>query len=244
MLAESGLELVKERTKFLCTKYLHKIYSNSELSAYQTLKRLKNKVIAKKTEKKFEKRLLYQCIRDTVPDLQLLMSNNNYIIYKYDHKILNSAVEVNFKLGHDLKSSKDPNKLLQDSLNPKACTIYTDGSKSSNSRSVGSDCFSQQTGYQITQSIDKRASVFTAECVALLEAVKLAQTLNSPDTIILSDSLSALLALNTSNFNIRSNPYIIEIKKKFMNSKINPRVSKTLNFTGYRRTKGYWEMNT
>ena len=93
-----------------------------------------------------------------------------------------------------------------------AYAIYTDGSKSTDSVSTGSACYCPYLNESIAISTVKFASIFTAECIAINEAVKLALTRPNENADIFSDSLSALQALQNSQLSIKINPYILEIK--------------------------------
>ena len=67
----------------------------------------------------------------------------------------------------------NPNQLLNDVLSQENadCVWYTDGSKCTSSPSVGTACYSPDTDTIVTRSLDKRASIYIAERVALLDAV-------------------------------------------------------------------------
>lgn len=65
----------------------------------------------------------------------------------------------------------------------------------------------------ISRSIDGRASIFTAESVAVLDAAKMASRSADRNVLVVSDSLSALLTLSSKSFGVDSNPYILEIKR-------------------------------
>ena len=83
--------------------------------------------------------------------------------------------------------------------------IFTDGSKSSDSSSVGTACIL----YYIN------ISIFTAQCIGLYDALSIAtQNLNSSN-IIFTDSLSALDSLHNPKISVKTNPFIFKIKKKY-----------------------------
>lgn len=66
----------------------------------------------------------------------------------------------------------------------------------------------------IVRSIDKVASIFTAECLAINDALDIALEHPNQGCFIFSDSLSALLSLKKSNNNVKANPYLLEIREK------------------------------
>ena len=63
-----------------------------------------------------------------------------------------------------------------------------------------------------------QCSIFSAEAIAIYEALEFIYSSNVDTSIILSDSLSVLTSLGSSNIlNIKINPYIIKIKKLLHN---------------------------
>ena len=49
-------------------------------------------------------------------------------------------------------------------------TIYIDGSKKSGNSAVGSACICPELNFSSLKAINKNASVYTAECIALNDA--------------------------------------------------------------------------
>ena len=99
-----------------------------------------------------------------------------------------------------------------------AINIFTDGSKNPETLSVGLAAVCPQLKIAISKSISSKASIFTAECLALSTAVDIAlQIVEKTQNKIIniySDSLSSILSLGSPNFTVKSNPYLFEIKKK------------------------------
>lgn len=93
-------------------------------------------------------------------------------------------------------------------------TIFTDASKLSPLGCVGYGVFHAQ--YDIVQKIKSppESSVFTGECLALLEAIKYILLFKLSRTVIFSDARSALQALLSNPFSSKNHNIIIfEIKK-------------------------------
>lgn len=59
----------------------------------------------------------------------------------------------------------------------------------------------------------KLAYVFTAEYIAIEDAVDFALNNNNRNFLIFSDALSVLLSLASMKINIRTNPYILNVNK-------------------------------
>lgn len=140
----------------------------------------------------------------------------NYNIYRYDYDTLTTRIPVNTELGKKIQSSTYPEKCFNDFLKTiDAYCIYTDGSKKTDNSCVGSACFCDDLNIIKTKSIEKQASVCTAECIALNDALDIALENKHHNVCIFSDSLSALQVLKSPNIDIKINNNILEILKKY-----------------------------
>ena len=92
--------------------------------------------------------------------------------------------------------------------------IFTDGSKSFNSVSVGCASVSLNPRNVTSKSIKKIASIFSAECIAIIDALDIALNYTEQNIMILSDSLSVLSCLKNNRNNTKTNPYIYILKQK------------------------------
>ena len=107
------------------------------------------------------------------------------------------------------------NSLIKDKYETQGeISIYTDGSKIPFSISVGSDCYCPRLNIRKTRSISSLVSIFTAECIAINDAMQIAIDNKIYNFNIFTDSLSALQSLNIPCISIKTNPYIFEIKQK------------------------------
>ena len=68
---------------------------------------------------------------------------------------------------------------------------------------------------EIKESLNRPASVYTAECLALLHALNIVFINLNSKFIIFSDYLSSLQSLKSTKTSITTNPYILQIKKKY-----------------------------
>lgn len=120
------------------------------------------------------------------------------------------------ELGSKLKRTENADSTLNNFLsNSESYRIYTDGSKVAGSNSVGSACICRELNISIKRSIPITASVFTAECIALNDALDISLRNTENNIQIFTDSLSALLCLQNPKIDIKTNFYINEIKKKY-----------------------------
>ncbi|KAL7287517.1 hypothetical protein TKK_0018349 [Trichogramma kaykai] len=126
-------------------------------------------------------------------------------------------LEVNLNLGRKMQQSSTPNARLDHYINSGQFTaIYTDASKSKDSPSVGYAYYCEDTQFEDKTSVSNLTSVYTAECAAINAALDYILQFNQKRFLVISDSHSALTSLNTVNLNIKTNPYIYEIKRKFL----------------------------
>ena len=80
--------------------------------------------------------------------------------------------------------------------------------------SVGSACYCKQLKIQISEILNNLTSIYTAECIAINNALKIALENQQFNIVIVSDSLSALEALQHPKFTVKTNYYILEIRRK------------------------------
>ena len=92
--------------------------------------------------------------------------------------------------------------------------IFTDGSKSVNSVSVGCASVSLNPRNVTSNSIKNIASIFTAECITLIDALDIVLNYTEQNIIILSDSLSVLSCLKNNSNDTKTNLYIYILKQK------------------------------
>ena len=231
LIAESKMLFIEDRAKSLCYNYINKIISNKELLIHDTLIRTSKNI--DNIHNINNSRLLIQCIKSIKYTFPQIISRNKYTTYAYDYHTHTSNIDVNTDFGLSIKKNKDPNEQIKNLIEKEnAYAIYTDGSKSEYSNSVGCACILANSNTTIMKSINKQASVTTAESIAINCAVDHALTLTNKNVIIFSDSLSVLTSLKNAKFNIKTNPYILEIRKKTLEFN-----AKTLNNSNI---KFYW----
>ena len=214
LLAEAKLTTIFDRAILLGECYISKILSNIGLPAHNlTQKHFKS---LKKIDN--PKLPLDICIKG-ISNYANVHKKNKYPIFEKDFDVLFTKIPFNTELGLSLKKSKNPTVIFEEFLNKSTATaIYTDGSKMTNSISVGSACFCPSLQVQELRSFDKRTSVYFAECSALNDAFTLALTHKNLKFFIFSDSLSSLQALNSAKASVKTNQFILDIKEKYLAS--------------------------
>lgn len=118
-------------------------------------------------------------------------------------------------MGKKLLLSSNPNELFQDiNKDNNDLKIFTDGSKNLLSKAVGTACICPELDIKIFRSISKFASIFTAESIAVYDAVSIASENSNRFFHIYTDSLSVLYALCSQKINVNTNHYVLKIKEK------------------------------
>lgn len=222
VLAESKVQTIKERTKFLCMGYLCKVISNCNHPVFKAIHSLKDKSTNSTT-------ILRECI---VNILQLnIRPFKNFSIFTYDYDTVVMSVNINTELGIQMNEAADPNAIIIEYLRSKnSHALYTDGSKNSElNSSVGSSCYYADLNIKSGSSLPTNTSIFTAECFAIFKALQLIHKSQHTHFTVVSDSLSALQSLASRRLSVRNNYHILKIKKLYCNIlKGNPH--KTINF--------------
>ena len=142
---------------------------------------------------------------------------DNLSIYCYDYKTITTSVPIDIELGKTLKKSKNPISTFTEFLKTTdGCNIYTDSSKFDDSR-TGLACICPQLNLFVKKTISSNASVYTSECIALDLALDIALSTSNKNVHIFTDSLSVLEALKSIKISAKTNPFILNIKKKYNN---------------------------
>lgn len=97
--------------------------------------------------------------------------------------------------------------------------IFTDASKLSDQGCVGSAFYHKNADISMKFKSPPEASVFTGECIAIMEAISYIKQLHLPRTVIFTDSLSSIQALQQNPFKSKINSsIIIRIKELLFDS--------------------------
>ena len=149
-----------------------------------------------------------------------LYTNTQSELFLYDYENLTTPIPVNTDIGQILKRAQNPNAFLENEIKKRnSIAIFTDASKNINTNLVGCACIRNEIHVTKMKSLLPTASIFTAECIAIIEALDV--TLNFPNHrfTIISDALSVLTSLKINKFENKVNPYIHTIRSKFLQFK-------------------------
>ena len=216
LIAESKLPILVERAKFSCKEFIVKSLSNTSTLTSQTIIKT-HPTLA--NNKSLKKNVFAITIRKTITQCPTIIQAPHFPLFANEYDLALYQIPTNCQLGAKLKESEKPNlEFKERTCTSQAINIFTDGSKNPETSSMGLAAVCPQFKIAISKSISSKASIFTAECLALSTAVDIAlQIVEKTQNKIIniySDSLSSILSLGSPNFTVKSNPYLFEIKKK------------------------------
>ena len=212
LLGESKLVTIYCRAKILCINFLLKLYNNTNSIAYVTVKKYSKFII---NDHRKKSNILYECVKSVKGIEHFIYTTELPGIYKRDYNIMKIPVNINNEVGKRLQSSQYANDLFLDIFdNDEAIKIFTDGSKVEGSVAVGCACVCPGLNLTKLVSINNKASIFTAECMALSDAMNVAIANKNRNIKIFTDSLSAVQSLGNPRNNASINPYILEVRQK------------------------------
>ena len=163
------------------------------------------------------KPILSNSIQQTLPKEARMHVSHKRPMYSYDNFSQHIPVDIDTSFGHELQKSDSPQCKLHDYLREtNSISLYTDGSKIIGSTSVGSAFSCPKHGIAKTYSINKNAPIYTAECIAIEKALHYVLSNKSADNnfLIISDSLSVLIAFKHPKNTIKTSHYIYSIRDK------------------------------
>ncbi|XP_076645575.1 uncharacterized protein LOC143355022 [Halictus rubicundus] len=217
VLAESGFTYLENRALYLGKSHLTKIISNANHISNRYIKELSDTIaLLPSTIAKGKAKLLINCLIETlkVKDICYISDNFPCISTPYNTTTFQAACDLD--IGHRLQSSPAPNLEFTDFIRnhySNHLCIFTDGSKVEDGLSTGAAVVCPEKQMYIPFSINLSASVFTAECAAISQAINIFHDSDKP-LIICSDSLSAIMSLDNPCINTKTNFHIVDIKQK------------------------------
>lgn len=132
----------------------------------------------------------------------------------HDYQTITTSIPFNDQVGIECKQSRNPGQSFETFLSKcNGIKLFTDGSKMQSC--VGASCVAPDNDIRICRKVHSNSSIFTAECIALNDALDICLSNVTLDYFIFTDSRSALEALNSTRSNVKTNPYILEIKRKY-----------------------------
>ena len=150
-----------------------KVFSIKQSIVLETIKKYVTNIIYDRKKKK--NNVHNECILRIVSIEHLIDSDELPSLYCYSHSIMATPMCTNFDIGRKLQKSKNPNELCRQLFaSSDTLKFYTDGSKNDAFLSVGSAYVCPELNLIHTRSIICKASIFTAECMAISDAMDIA----------------------------------------------------------------------
>lgn len=212
LIAESTLPFLGDRALQLGCNFVAKNLQRSDTDTHDALTAFMDMLNKARPS---SLRVLHSCIDILAPQLEKPFTLPNLSVFTHTFDTITLTVPYDTTLGIEVRDTPDPqasfSELLED-LGDRLL-LFTDGSKTR--EGVGSACTTLDGRISVTRGIDPRASIFTAECMALGDALDAALE-SGQACVILTDSLSALQALNGVRIDAAVNPYVLDIKRKVL----------------------------
>ena len=201
-----------DRVLNLSNNFLLKCLTSSDTQIYKIIKKHFYSTINYNSKKNS---ILTKSIYNVIPYEYLIYKSDIPYIYNFDLDVILSSIEVDLDFGYKVKISKNPNDLIKEKIYENdAISIYTDGSKDPKSKSVGTACFSGDLNISKCNSLSPLASIYTAESIAINDALSIAIENKHKNINVFTDSLSVIQSLRFPHINTKINPYILKIKQK------------------------------
>ncbi|XP_039314694.1 uncharacterized protein LOC113003343 [Solenopsis invicta] len=252
IIAESKVVLIKDRAKMLAKNFCSKIYKYGESSVRLSLDDLKSKeLFARYRNPSFVKSIIGEAW-DYICQMRNKLGNKEDIfeIWKYDYRTLTDSIAIDYEAGLSVKATGKKRKNNINTIkgynaadrnlistiknkynfNNNSCVVYTDGSKSPQAQSVGAGIVFEDQDEGLYISLPKQCTIFTAEAMAILSAMKIAESKadSFENFIILTDAKSVLQAINNNVLSVYHNKYILEIRR--LHSRFKNVLSKKIMF--------------
>ena len=167
--------------------------------------------------------MFQECVREILTIENLCSKDDNFACLTTNCRDIISPVECDINIGAILQNVQIPDRDFSKLVNNNYhnfIRIYTDGSKIEGVLSTGATIVCQEMNHRSSISMSANASVFTAECVVISEAMNLILLNYNKFYLICLDS-SAIMCLNSLNIKVKTNKYVTEIKQKLSIFKVN-----------------------
>lgn len=216
MSAEAKIPLLKYRFKELGLKYVLRCMSFENhllLGKLDAINEIAGHFI---NENNYKKSLIVQCYNDSWFLKDSILRYNVHFKYEGCYNFSYYKPSTNIDLGIDISKANCPNTAFEHKFPSvsEIIQIFTDGSKLEDNDAicVGFAAWSKNENFRIACKMLDCASIFTAECIAILTVIDKIIEIGVGKYEIFSDSKSAILALE--NVINNSSPLINRIRQK------------------------------
>lgn len=179
--------------------------------------------------------------------LKLISPPKLYEIFETNYWTLTNFLHVAEEAGKQYEKTQDEEEVIvkiksKYDINTEVRCIFTDGSKSEEGKATGSAFFDSEESMGYMISLNKKASIFTAEACAVAKSLQwIIEQRLTDNIIILTDSLSVIKNLQNNDLNIYTNLFITEIRRHVDELKdMHTRKGKKVIFAWIPAHKGIW----
>ena len=175
------------------------------------LKLLKEYVSKRKKCPNYIKFFLFKCWAVNIDNFQSIRSDNGLSTYLTSYDIQFHIKDIDLEMGKQIKHSKNRREKFNNlvlGLSEISHYFYTDGSKDNNKCGFG--VYSDNV-IEISHRINDKSSIYSAEVLAILYALKFIEKNNLDYVAICTDSLSVLKRLKSLGLKSDNNLIIADI---------------------------------
>lgn len=159
--------------------------------------------------------LIIDCYQEILPEIDNIFKSNLNCIHQVNISDENFSINCSYLRDYSKFPPKLRNLIFVSDMEekwPNSYKIYTDGSKIENSTACAFYDPQQHTKKQF--KLLQQFSIYSAELVAILEAIKYVINLNLNNVVIVTDSKSSVDKLSNININSKINYLIRDIIKE------------------------------
>ncbi|XP_029178519.1 uncharacterized protein LOC114946237 [Nylanderia fulva] len=217
ILSESKILSLARRFDTSCYKFLNKNMASNNTALLEIIEEINEMSENFIYENNFEKSSLISKFEETLFYTNIIYKSEIPTYYQLDFKNQFELTNIDISSGEELKESNDAEglftKIFQEKISNKIA-IFTDGSRSviGDKSYVGMANWCSNDQFTASFKLFDHASIFSAEAMAILKALKTINESELSSFIIFSDSMSVLKALSNRRKLRNQNHIIQEIK--------------------------------
>lgn len=216
IIGESKIPLLEHRFELLCYKFLLKTIAKKNYTLLNTLDDIDNISNRIAYENNFDKSMLINKFKEIEFNSNLIFQTDKPICYQLEFNRILTSLNIDLCSGLEIRKAQNPINKFEELFftnKPKndPVFIFTDGSRIDNGKSsiVGCASWSSDVGVSFKYKLYDKASIFTAEAVAILKTLEKIELSTSTEFYIFSDSLSVLSALQNTK-KLKNQNYLIQ----------------------------------
>lgn len=228
IMAEAKVLSLEGRSGLLARRYVGRVMAYGNEGLKTTIEELTTAEINHRYEHHRRNRsIITEAWMSLSQEINKIRTDTNIMAFISDYWTVSGDTTVDNSVGKRAQHDRDIRNNIREEiikelkLTGRTEMLYTDGSKKREDNKVGVVIFREEGGSKISFAIFSKATIFTAELVAINEAMKIImeETVNNngeKNYIIVTDSESAIKAIGQNDLKASTNPYIIDIRDNIM----------------------------